>query len=65
MYQGARFSITRKDVTSIKLKFEAALAWFSYPISEECLSWEVYESEQLERFGEPGFEVSIDAGKSK
>jgi hypothetical protein len=64
MYQGARFSIMRREETGITLKFEAAVAWVSYPVLGECHNWVDSECEQLERFGDEDFEVLIDVGES-
>ena len=64
MYQGARFSITRREETGITLKFEAAVAWVCFPGSEECRNWVDSECEELERFGDEDFEVLVDVGES-
>ncbi len=64
MYQGALFSIIRREETGINLRFEAAVAWVSYPISEECRDWVDTECEELERFGEKDYKALIDVGES-
>lgn len=64
-HRGARFSVQKRKEAGIKLRFEAVVSWFCWSVSEVSLPQGTeLVCEYLKGFGESGYEVLIDLGKS-